>query len=720
MTLTENPQNTPTWTPTNNPSEDILRNFRATLEVRWAEFDRATMDEAQEQAKRNPFGVLASESDIRDKRNENEDFIKAKAAFDNAKTMLASIKDDEELKSNNIVLSTVESTLKSLTDHLKAVKPEEKWKKINIILENTTADLSKFKADITGKPEDQKSAEDARVSVATAVAAAWTWALATEAMDGLSKAAREWTESLAQEAEAIKKNPIKKIAEFFGFSETSIVSDFKTALSEKKAGWFDGFFGGIKVWFYGFLAKMFGTDLAKHLTPEELKLAGIAAPTVPNTPEKPKPEVEVQSVIDDISMKAWYKGFVRMYYNSIDGIDKLVKPTDIDSAFQYTPFLNMKYSEAQSLFEKYKSNHKWMSAESQFKWITNIEWAFAALALLVSWWSSSFLKNRFGNSLNNLSVREIFVGIKDSFDIAESIEDIEIGAFEDVTGFMWKIGEKMDISIKDGKISQEGMKVKAEKLWLGNPKLIAFTLFQAANQPIADFQTNESIDKLDPLDLEWKKKLREIIAFWKSIMPVLIKNCSFWESQKYAEEFNKINPTLSDITKMYITLGWNTNFSTMSQAQHLYCYQRTWHLLGNTKFRGEHFDQPMIQALINDSQNILSPEMKDTFKRLMSRAFTKFMDKMSWIAGEIYGAMKWYHIASVGTVIGAYLLWWKKLAWIGQWAAIASLAMIVSNVLASVSSVGSDGKYTLSSGTKITKEEWAEALINEASRIWVK
>jgi len=82
---------------------------------------------------------------------------------------------------------------------------------------------------------------------------------------------------------------MKKIVEFFGFTESSILNDFKGALAEKKVGGFDGVFAGIKIWFYGFLAKLTGVNIAKSLTPEELKLAGIKGSVVPQNPEV-KPE----------------------------------------------------------------------------------------------------------------------------------------------------------------------------------------------------------------------------------------------------------------------------------------------------------------------------------------------------------------------------------------------------------------------------------------------
>jgi hypothetical protein len=34
----------------------------------------------------------------------------------------------------------------------------------------------------------------------------------------------------------------------------------------------------LKLWFYGFMAKLTGFDIVKSLTPDELKLAGLQAP----------------------------------------------------------------------------------------------------------------------------------------------------------------------------------------------------------------------------------------------------------------------------------------------------------------------------------------------------------------------------------------------------------------------------------------------------------
>lgn len=110
--------------------------------------------------------------------------------------MLATIHNDAELKANTQVLVTVESTLKALTDHLKEIKPEEKNKAINIILAKTTADLSRFKADITGNEEDKKQAE---VAIAAEKAIPRAVLAATTTAGGLSLISSAEAKDLASE-----------------------------------------------------------------------------------------------------------------------------------------------------------------------------------------------------------------------------------------------------------------------------------------------------------------------------------------------------------------------------------------------------------------------------------------------------------------------------------------------------------------------------------------
>jgi len=155
-----------------------------------------------------------------------------------------------------------------------------------------------------------------------------------------------------------------------------------------------------------------------------------------------------------------------MYYGSLDSIDKKLKPSDIDAPFQYAPFQAMTYGEAKKMYNTYKNNHSELLKQPQFKGITNAESAFAALSVLVTGNGAEFLQKRYTSGLDSLNIKDIIGGIKDTFNLAENLQDLEIESMKDLGGFMGKIGDKMDISFKDGKISEEGMKAKAEKVGL--------------------------------------------------------------------------------------------------------------------------------------------------------------------------------------------------------------------------------------------------------------
>lgn len=669
--------------PARAPEDTLLKNFRATLEDGWDKFDKAVPPAGK-------TGFLRS-----------EDYVLVKQEYESAKKMLNEIKNDDDLRANIPMRQKLDETIKMLRKH-NAESDKNEW--YNKALVEMERNLAKLQQDVE---------MNNTVLPPVTVAAVW-WAIATGAIDTMNQSMRDSAKSLETEINTIKKNPIKKIAEFFGFTETSIIADYKEALAEKKAGGFDGVFAGLKIWFYGFLAKLTGTDIAKSLSPEERKLAGFREP-VESQKLEPQAEWKTENLKEDISFKAWYKGFVRMYYWSLEGTQKWLKVPDLDAPFLYAPFQSMTFSWATTLFEKYNGKDlKWLLEEPECKGITNAWPAFAVLALFVSGDGSKFLRKRYGESIQNMTIRDIIAGIKDTFDIAENIHDIEINGIKDITGFMGKIGEKMDISFDNWKINEEWLKIKAEKLWITDPKLMSFVFIEAAKMPIWKFNTTDSIDKLQSIDDKGKGKLKEILKFGKDIIPVLTANCSLGEKSKYEAEFGKISPTLEDITKMYITLGWKTDFSIMSEPEQLYCYQRTWHFLWNTEFRWEYFDQPMLRAISEADSQIIPPSIRRAIGSLISIAASTTFEKMKWVAREIYGAMKWYHIAAAGAVLAAYLTYWKKIVWVWQWIAMASLVMIVSDILSKFGSPGSDGKYTLPSGTKLTKEEWAEALLKWA------
>lgn len=294
MTTPEIQKNTPTSS--NSPSDTLLRNFRATLDQRWEEFNKATLDEAISQ---NPFGSLWAEK----LRNQNGDYISAKVTFDRAKSILTWIKTDVELKESNDILAEVEIALSSLTKYLRVeVKPEERNKAHNIILAKTTADLSQFRADITGKASDKKEAETAiaaekaipRAVVATA--AATTGGLSILSSAEATTARDEIKNEIGGE---LKKTigPWGMIFQWVKWSSPKEVAthikELSKEYSEKK--WtsdpIDKIFAFIKLFFLKSQISRAGMDLSGEMTPEEMKLAGIVAkvenPTTRISPEKP-------------------------------------------------------------------------------------------------------------------------------------------------------------------------------------------------------------------------------------------------------------------------------------------------------------------------------------------------------------------------------------------------------------------------------------------------
>lgn len=203
-------------------------------------------------------------------------------------SVLGTIDTDAKLKQILETPGQLSSVINNLKDYLAKA---DKQKSYNTVLSHTLADLTGLKAQITESAEDKKEAELAQAAVPAAIAVT-TGTLGTGAIDSLNSAMREQSQALGTELSAIKKNPMKKIAEFFGFSESRIISDYKEALAEKKAGGFDAAFAGIKIWFYGFLAKLTGTDIAKSLSPDERKLAGIKEPEAPKNTEQPNASKE--------------------------------------------------------------------------------------------------------------------------------------------------------------------------------------------------------------------------------------------------------------------------------------------------------------------------------------------------------------------------------------------------------------------------------------------
>lgn len=166
MANPEIPKNAPASTP-RSPSDTLLKNFKVTLETRWKQFDIATMKEANSQTI-GGFGAQAG-------RDNHPDFIKAKAAFDQARTSLNAVKDDAGLKQILNSPGNLLSAIQTLEAHFALATAPEKAKEYNHVLASTLADLTSLRSQVTETAEDKKAAEVAAVAVkampAVAVAA---------------------------------------------------------------------------------------------------------------------------------------------------------------------------------------------------------------------------------------------------------------------------------------------------------------------------------------------------------------------------------------------------------------------------------------------------------------------------------------------------------------------------------------------------------------------
>jgi hypothetical protein len=288
------------------PSDTLLKNFKEKLEVRWSEFDAATMKEAQSQVANHPLWGLTNAKKERDK---DANFIKAKAAFDQARTALNAVTDDAGLKQILNSPGNLLSAIQTLEAHFAVVTAPEKAKEYNHVLANTLADLTSLKSQVTDTAEDKKAAEVAAATVKTmpaiAAGSVGAAALATGSTLDLEKVA-DWAQKQIQEATSGFSRWAQEKAK-----EKWFMGDIFRNL-EKKAGewikelsapptewWIDApkenFMYMIKKWFAPMIAGWFGIKTSNNES-EKSK-------TVPENKPNVTKEVEVKSKLADESYR---------------------------------------------------------------------------------------------------------------------------------------------------------------------------------------------------------------------------------------------------------------------------------------------------------------------------------------------------------------------------------------------------------------------------------
>ena len=278
MANPEIPKNAPAST-SKSPSDTLLKNFQSTLEKRWAEFDIATMKEAQAQVAIHPLWGLAN---TKKERDTDANFIKAKAAFDQARVSLDAVRDDVGLKQILNSPGNLLSAIQTLEAHFALATAPEKAKEYNHVLANTLADLTSLRSQVTDTAEDKKAAEVAAVAV-KAMPAVAVAAIATGGAESLlSGADAKWL--LSEGSKEIKTGIKSFIAETLGFDKKTMIEDIA-----KRAKWESiGFMGTIRVMIFAMLSKISFLGMTDDWSPEEMRLAGISTPVVKGEPEKLK------------------------------------------------------------------------------------------------------------------------------------------------------------------------------------------------------------------------------------------------------------------------------------------------------------------------------------------------------------------------------------------------------------------------------------------------
>ena len=167
-------RNTPAWSPPSNPSDTLLRNFRATLEDGWKKFDTAVPSVGKS-------GIFAS-----------SDYAQMKSEYESAIQMLASIHNDDDLRSNVAMRQKLDETIRVLRKHNADSDKEKAYNTALVEMETRLADLQK----------DVEKNNTTLLPAVAVTASVWT-TLATDALgnitDWIAEGVNEWTAELSKE-----------------------------------------------------------------------------------------------------------------------------------------------------------------------------------------------------------------------------------------------------------------------------------------------------------------------------------------------------------------------------------------------------------------------------------------------------------------------------------------------------------------------------------------
>ncbi len=728
MTTPEVLRTNPSVSPASAPSDTLLRNFRATLDTRWGEFDQATMKEAESQAWF--FGAFVN---VGEKRNEDADFRKAKLAFDEAKAMLATVSNDSELKASAAVLGKVEETLRSLTGYLASIKPEEKAKSHNIILAKTTADLASFKAEITGKATDRREAEVAVAAEKSIPRPAVTAAWAAASIPFISSAeAREVTWEVTGE---IKKalgpwGMIFKWVKDVSTKEVAIqIKDLAKEYTETK--WtenpLDKFFAMIKLFFLRWQVRRSGMDLSKDMTAEEMKMAGIVG--VSSQATRGSSNDKLKEAGDTALIRVWFKGFARTFIQPVidtTGSKKYFSYADIDSLITVEKFRNMPFQKLVDCYAKYKASPDKKGLKNDL-WIADDkidpELLFFVVERLSTWkWKAYIDKHAVPSEDADMTIGWVFSRLHKNMHLAEKFDSLKptkpITWPGDLGDFFSEIGTKLDMPLDNPSALLSHLDYKSSLTHLGIESSMLGYVVSNKNKNISEISPN-TILEADISNEAWKESMKKVLDFWWKFQNTISEKFSFGFSSEYKSFFSKNGATLWDVFRLYVITGWDSNYESLNPAQQAYIYMKLWWMFSKDQaFRWEYFNRPLVSAFFEAETNFKIPlEVKNLIWTLFNSAVETSLDKVGGFITELWNTLDTKQKAIFISSLWAWvvLLWYlRPLRWIGMWIAWTVLA---ASAGVAVAAMWPDTKKVSIWNTQYNRDDLPKKIASEIGKI---
>lgn len=707
MTTPETLKWSPSSTPSNKPSDALLKNFRATLEQRWKEFNKATLEEA--------FGIKSV-------RDSDADFQKAKATFDEAMAALWAIDTDEKLKQILEAPGRLSSTINTLKDYLASA---DKQKAYNTVLTHTLADLTGLKAQMTERPEDKKAAEVAAVAVTSG---AWALLANSEVQGVLEGAKGEMTGEIKKALgpwgmifRGVKDVPAKEVA--------IQIKDLSKEYNEKK--WMDDpidkLFAMVKLFFLKWQIGRADMDLSGEMTSEEMKLAGMKEKPWRNKPEERSRET-IGEAGKNILYGGAYSGLISFHQNFLAKITGEKNPDEnkrkIQAVYAYQSMYNLPYEKAQSLYLAHKWNPnnpdilKELSIDNQSK-ISSKD-VVAALALIVdeSLMSTKSLQKNKG-TLASITVGEILTASHGDWSIAGDFEKIDptlssnpSQVFSQIFG---NIGARFSLKKEWNTYRFGNPETQAQAESLG---MNAVALWEISTLKININTLQESeIEKLQ-MDPKTADILKKLIAFWKSVKWPLAENFSFGQKSEYMNFYNTADIAPISLLKLYLVTWWSTDLQSMASPRKMWVYAIIRESLfdgtgANKDFWAAYFDKSIIAMgtawALNptDLDKYIPKDVQEAMGNISATIADNVVDSTWWIASRAWMALPtgWKIGAGASVTLGIMIIWrLRALKWIGMWAALgaASAASLFAGAVYAGLSDSDKKKYP-----KDAIEKWA-------------